>query len=54
MIKQHVIVYNPNYIHPHEIERLLRECDDRGISVTTITHHNTNAKPLYIESMVVK
>jgi hypothetical protein len=46
-----IIVYNPNYIHPNEIARLLRECEDKGILATTVTHHNTNQKPLYIQTV---
>lgn len=46
-----IIVYNPQYVNPREVEQLLRECEDKGILATTITHHNHNQKPLYIEKV---
>lgn len=47
-----IIVYNPRYINPAEIARLLRDLEDRGVLATTVTHMNDNHKPLYIETVV--
>ena len=44
-----VLVYNPKYVNPNEMESLLKLLEKDGIHCFAICHMDDKVKPLYIE-----